>query len=143
MKTEPTLLLIDSKITGFEIGDIAFRHNGINIDSAGRRPSQSMMIFIFLADFLNLLVIIKGDNSKRTHTIIATDSSFKLTLTSHDGNLSIKNENKNITVPFQHYLQALYSDLLTWLDSIQPDISAPDSSLIDFYDALDKLRQLQ
>ena len=78
MKIDLTLLPVDSQLSGFELGDITLSHEGAELTSADHQPSQSMMIFIFLSDFLDLVLEIKKNIREATYRITATDSSFSL-----------------------------------------------------------------
>jgi len=74
MEIKITVILVDDQLSGFELGDFTIVHNEATISSAGRMPRQSMMIFIFLSDFLEKLRSLK--RNRQRCKIIAADSSF-------------------------------------------------------------------
>ncbi|OQR34107.1 hypothetical protein BWR59_08700 [Pseudomonas sp. Bc-h] len=59
MEISIQLLPIDDRTSGFEMGDITLEHQGKTLTSAGRTPSQSMMIFIFMSDFIEMLIALE------------------------------------------------------------------------------------
>jgi len=138
MKIDLTLLPVDSQLSGFELGDITLSHEGAELTSADHQPSQSMMIFIFLSDFLDLVLEIKKNSREATYRITATDSSFSLSLKKIGKEISIENQNVKIVLPLEHFAQTLYSSIRDWLNPLKSRIDPTDSAMADLLDTLDK-----
>jgi hypothetical protein len=138
MKIDLTLLPVDSHLSGFELGDFTLSHEGIEITSAGHEPSQSMMIFIFLADLLDLVFDMKKDSRENNYSITATDSSFTLSLKKIGNQIYIENKKTALILPLEKFVQALYSNIRDWLNPLKPRIDPTDSALVDLLHALHK-----
>lgn len=142
METKLTLLPIDDQLSGFDLGDFSLTHEGVTITSAGRTPSQSMMIFIFLSDLLDMLGALTKSYPKRAHKIIAADSSFSLVLKKSGQNLVVEDRNATIVLPLQEFLETIYSDICHWLEPLKIRIDPDDPALADLISALDKLKTI-
>lgn len=140
MKIEISLRLIDSQITGFELGDIALTHDEVTITSAGRKPCQSMMIFIFLSDLLDSIFELTQNKSQQAFQIIGTDSSFCLSLKKTGSDITIRNTTQTLVVPLEQFLNCLYSDVRNWLEPLRHRIDPDDAGLTGLLNALDKFK---
>lgn len=138
MKIDLTLLPVDSRLSGFELGDITLSHEGAELTSAGHQPSQSMMIFIFLSDLLDLVFEIKKNSREATYRITATDSSFYLSLKKIGKEISIENQNVKMVLPLEDFAKALNSSIRDWLNPLKPKIDPTDSAMADLLNALNK-----
>lgn len=137
---ELKLLPIDDQLSGFELGDLYLSHEEMTITSAGKTPSKSMMIFIFLSDFLELLDKLAAKKPKTPQKIIAADSSFALTLTLTGQHLIVQDSKVTIVSPFREFLDVLYTDITQWLDPLKFRISPNDPALRDLISALARLK---
>jgi hypothetical protein len=142
MEIKITLLPIDDQLSGFELGDFSLSHNGVTITSAGRTPSQSMIIFIFMSDFLEMLGAVTKSESESAHKIIAADSSFSLTLTRSGQNLVVEEKNATIVLPLQDFLKTIYLYIYEWLEPLKIRIDTNDPALADLISALNKLKEI-
>jgi len=140
MKIELRLLLVDNQLSGLDLGDFSLYHEEMTITSAGKTPSQSMMIFIFLSDFLELLDKLAAKKPKTPQKIIAADSSFALTLTLTGQHLVVQDSKVTIVSPFREFLDVLYTDITQWLDPLKFRIPPNDPALGDLISALARLK---
>lgn len=140
MKIELEILAIDDQLSGFELGNLYLSHELMTITSAGKTPSQSMMIFIFFSDFLELLDKLAAKKPKTPQKIIAADSSFALTLTLTGQHLVVQDSKVTIVSPFREFLDVLHTDITQWLDPLKFRIPPNDPALGDLISALARLK---
>jgi hypothetical protein len=139
MQISIKLLPIDDRTSGFEMGDITLEHQGKTITSAGRTPSQSMMIFIFMSDFIEMLIALEKNGRPDLIKLIAADSSFSLSLKKDGPNLTISEQSTKMIVPLQDFLRTVRSSTLQWLAPLKSKIDSDDPALNDLLSALKKM----
>jgi len=142
MKIQITLLLIDDEVTGLELGDFSLSHFGSTISSAGHKPSQSMMVFIFLSSLLGELVFLRRAKNNRRTVVDAADSPFSLQLEKRGRLLFIRNANVTMNMPFDEFSEELHASIESWLEIWQPKIDAEDGALCDLLKCISLFRSV-
>lgn len=140
-----TFFLIDdiyaNKITGFELGDIIFEKGNEKLSSTGRKPNQSMMLFITVPMLLmELMTMI--ESSKSEVLVEAVDSSYafrifldkKLYCISDERNRIINIEQKELLISIYHAANSLWNQYGQYIMS--------KSVRDDFCDSLKKYNEL-
>ncbi|RAU45058.1 MULTISPECIES: hypothetical protein [unclassified Pseudomonas] len=140
MKFTITLLPIDENINGFDLGNVTLTHEGTTIASSEHQPSQAMMVFIFLSDFIAAVCDLSANRGKNAVQVIAADSSFSLELKRNGKGISISHDNCRISLPFLTFSQTLHSDVQDWLMPLRGKISCDDPALTDLVKSLETLR---
>jgi|GEM_PF-3040701 len=92
--------------SGFELGDIRLMGRGFEVSSAGHSPSQSMMIFIALADLLEGIAQLSKQKNGG-FAFVGTDSSFSLHFRKRSERLEIIYDNGSHTTTFAWFHQKL------------------------------------
>jgi hypothetical protein len=98
-----------------------------------------MMIFIFLSDFIEMLVALEKNGRPDVIMLIAADSSFSLSLKKDGPNLTISEQSTKMIVPLQDFLRTLRSSTLQWLTPLKSKIDSEDPALNDLLSALKKM----
>ena len=81
--------LPDGDTSSFDLGNITVRGTGLAISSAGKTPSQSMMIYLAITDLIEGTCQLCA-GSRRVFEFIGADSSFRLLFT--------MNKNRSIVI---------------------------------------------
>lgn len=93
--------------SGFELGDVYLADQGIEMTSALHTPSQSMMIFVALADLLGGFEQLKGQKNGGFE-FGGPGSSFVLHFRKRSDRLEIIGREAEIQIPFSVFYKILF-----------------------------------
>jgi hypothetical protein len=94
---------------GFDLGNLTLVGNRDTVTSAGRRPDQSMMIYVAISDLLDgIRHLLKS--GRGTFRFVGADSSFQLAFTLRRGQLTTRHNGADVdTSPVADLVAALWT----------------------------------
>jgi len=129
-------------VSGLSRGNATLAGSGGRVTSAGRRPDQSMMIYIALVDLLDGLGDMLGPGGRRDWQWVGTDSSFVVDIRRRNGRVRVEAMREPVGEVAEAELAAtVWKGATDFLARNRPAHGDPvaidlDDALADFHDRL-------
>jgi hypothetical protein len=128
-------------LSGFDLGDMVLVIGPHRHSSAGRTPSQSMMIYLAIADLVTGLCKLVNGGAK-TFEFVGADSSYSLSFSIKRNKVSVFFGRKPVgEVPVVDFLGALSVGVQKFLADPRNQLSANDPANEDLQAALVALKR--
>ncbi|MFF4447969.1 hypothetical protein [Streptomyces sp. NPDC001502] len=128
--------------SGFDLGDMVWRGELGEASSIGQNPNQGMMIFLSVAQLLDVLRNLLQGSTAITH-FVGVDSSFALTFKATKAGISVTSKSGKLAVVSRAALAATVLRAAEELaDSTLEALPAHDGARDDYTAALNQFRSV-
>lgn len=131
---------IDAELSEFELGNIDIQIDSSVITSKNKTPSQSMMIFIAIADLLDGIRTMI-EQKRKEFLFVGADSSFKILFRQNKAGVSIVNEGNEYQISLPEFAKELQRESSHFFNEYASQIGLTKSAISDLSDSLNEFKK--
>jgi hypothetical protein len=130
-------------VSGFDLGNIEIISDNMIVSSSGRKPDQSMMVFLTIVDLLDGLGKLLDEKKNMNFKLICADSSFTVLFNKINGKIKIIVEDQTICdVEPNELAKQVFNSCNSFFEKNKDKILSSDPVVGDIKAALSSFRKL-